>query len=120
MPYIEPEARKKYQNLIKSAKKILQKVPANKELGEINYLFSEILSQTVLADVTYADAAGTIGLLETMKAEIYRRVIAPYEDLKNGENGEVFTYIYHTDSVGRSSFQYDPPFESKSRKKKKK
>ncbi len=32
-----------------------------------------------------------IGVLESMKLEMYRRTVAPYEDLKVQENGDVFS-----------------------------
>lgn len=32
-----------------------------------------------------------VGVLECVKQELYRRVIAPYEDVKREKNGDVFT-----------------------------
>ena len=36
---------------------------------------------------TYAKA---IGAIECAKAELYRRLVAPYEDIKREQNGDVF------------------------------
>lgn len=37
----------------------------------------------------YAGYATVIGVLDSMKMELYRRVVAPYEDQKIKENGDV-------------------------------
>jgi hypothetical protein len=62
--------------------------------GELAY----VLSQTVDAyfsnfdRVNYAAHAEVIGVLETLKLEIYRRFTGPYEDQKREQNGEAFFY----------------------------
>lgn len=38
----------------------------------------------------YKDYNEVIGVLECVKQELYRRLIAPYEDKKKDENGDVF------------------------------
>ena len=40
-------------------------------------------------DFRYEDYASVIGALECAKQELYRRLVAPYEDKKIKENGDV-------------------------------
>lgn len=59
--------------------------------GELNFLLTELL-------VGYLDEHGRsygtindiLGALEGAKLEFYRRVVAPYEDKKIAENGDVY------------------------------
>jgi hypothetical protein len=38
----------------------------------------------------FKDYAMAVGIIECVKQELYRRVVAPYEDKKCKENGDVF------------------------------
>jgi hypothetical protein len=38
----------------------------------------------------YADFNNAVGALECAKFELYRRLVAPYEDFKMAENGDVY------------------------------
>jgi hypothetical protein len=40
----------------------------------------------------FADMAQVVAALECAKLEFYRRVVAPYEDKKMIENGDVFSF----------------------------
>jgi len=59
--------------------------------GELNYLITEICSRYLRTKgeryQTYNDI---MGALEGAKLELYRRQIAPYEDVKIIENGDVY------------------------------
>ena len=59
--------------------------------GELNYLITQncldYLDQTGLSYVNYNTV---IGVLECAKLEMYRRAVAPYEDKKIEENGDVY------------------------------
>lgn len=57
--------------------------------GELNYAFTGILKEYLGLDPHYAKFNEVIGVLECCKLEIYRRMVAPYEDLKIQENGDV-------------------------------
>lgn len=60
--------------------------------GELNYLFTKhILDYLTLVDMSYANLNSAIGALECCKLELYRRMVAPYEDTKIKENGDVYT-----------------------------
>ena len=60
--------------------------------GELNYAITQVIL-TVLARTSgtrYKDYNGIIGVLECVKQELYRRRIAPYENQKMAQNGDVF------------------------------
>jgi len=60
--------------------------------GELNYSITEIclgfLSE--LPKPGYEDYADVISTLECVKLEFYRRAVAPHEDKKRKENGDVY------------------------------
>jgi hypothetical protein len=60
-------------------------------VGDINYVFSRVLSGT-MGDVSYSKIAMITGVLENIKQEFYRRVAEPYEDKKISENGDIKEY----------------------------
>ena len=61
--------------------------------GELNYIITEVclgfLSE--VPKVLYEDYADVISTLECAKLEFYRRAVAPYEDKKRKENGDVYS-----------------------------
>ena len=82
MPYIRKESRKaldKYVNTIPS--KTLN-------IGELNYVITKILLNH--KPKNYQDYNQLIGVLECIKLEFYRRMVAPYEDLRKQEQGEIY------------------------------
>lgn len=56
--------------------------------GKLNYLISSIIA--CLYPQSYQDLNAAIGVLECAKLELYRRVVAPYEDIKLKLNGDVY------------------------------
>lgn len=81
MPYIKQEDR---DNLYYEAT-----VPSN--AGELNYLITTIIDEYFLENGgRYAQVNDIIGALEGAKLEFYRRIVAPYEDEKLDENGDVY------------------------------
>lgn len=80
MPYITQAAREflEYEGAI----------PEN--AGELNYLITTIIHDYWRANgQNYQAFNDIIGALEGAKLELYRRKVAPYEDLKIQENGDV-------------------------------
>lgn len=64
-------------------------VPAN--AGELNYKITTKIFQYFEANGgTYQQVNDILGALEGAKLEFYRRVVAPYEDFKMKENGDVY------------------------------
>ena len=81
MPYIEKQDRKQLQ----------QRLPDN--AGELAYILSQDVDAYLATHkVNYAKYAEVIGVLETLKLEIFRRFTAPYEDAKHAHNGDAFTF----------------------------
>lgn len=81
MPYINSERR----SLLADG----MMAPLN--TGDLNFALSQVvreyLDRNAKSYQTYNDV---IGVLEALKLEIYRRLVAPYEDTKIIENGDVF------------------------------
>lgn len=87
MPYIREAARRSMQ------------VPYTADEGELAYLIARAAEERLWqscdydwANLTYTKLATIIGVLETAKAEITRRIVVPYEEGKCAENGDCFTY----------------------------
>ena len=59
--------------------------------GELNYVITSII-QNVLSKrgKSYTTLNATIGVLECVKQELYRRVLTPYEEEKMAQNGDVY------------------------------
>lgn len=85
MPYIDQQCRKKFDEILEDIQYV-----GVETAGELNYLISKIC-------LTYLDRHGKryqymndiMGALTGVQAELYRRVIAPYEDLKIAESGDI-------------------------------
>jgi hypothetical protein len=84
MPYIKKEAREKFENEINLL------VENINEPGELNYVIYKILVGLIKKlGMSYRISSSLITELECCKLEFYRRILAPYEDLKRKENGDV-------------------------------
>jgi len=59
---------------------------SNNIVGHLNYFLFKLAK---VCCCNYAQYAAFIGELESAKLEIYRRFVAPYEDKKIQENGDV-------------------------------
>jgi len=87
MPYIKPERRKKYTKVLEDLISILKSLPPEEVDGELNYVVTKILKEVY--PLRYYHINKAVGVLECIKQEFYRRVAAPYEDLKIKESGDV-------------------------------
>ena len=58
--------------------------------GELNYALTQVIRRYLRRGAGYQRYNDCIGALEGAKLELYRRVVAPYEDRKRDENGEVY------------------------------
>lgn len=62
--------------------------------GELNYQISKLLNDFVaMKSLSYATINEAMGALESAKLEFYRRIAAPYEELKAKEHGEVYNCL---------------------------
>lgn len=81
MPYITQEAR---VDLLNDGLDL-------EEPGELNFLITTtVLRYIKNRKASYAAFNDVLGVLEAVKHELYRRMIAPYEDRKLAENGDVY------------------------------
>lgn len=60
--------------------------------GELNYQLTLIINEYLRRrhGRSYTGVNEVVGVLECVKQEFYRRVVAPYEDQKIKENGDVY------------------------------
>jgi hypothetical protein len=59
--------------------------------GELNYqITSLVVAYLDKRGISYTALNEVIGVLECAKLELYRRAVAPYEDQKCEENGDVY------------------------------
>ena len=83
MPYIERAFRTIFDEG-------LCKVATPKRVGQLNYVFTTVIQDYLGKVPNYQRFNDAIGALEACKLELYRRMVAPYEDKKIAENGDVY------------------------------
>ncbi len=83
MPYIKPEDRGALDHSIANC------IP--RDAGELQYVIARIIKQHLATrTMRYQVLNDVIGALEGAKLEFYRRVVAPYEETKRAQNGDVY------------------------------
>jgi hypothetical protein len=81
MPYI-PESRRFEVDAF---------IPTAGIAGELNYQLTRVVQKYVKDHgASYRVFNDVIGALECAKLELYRRLVAPYEDTKRAQNGDVY------------------------------
>lgn len=61
--------------------------------GDLNYQIHKVIEKYVRdAGESYATYNEIVGALECIKLEVYRRAVAPYEDQKIRDNGDITFY----------------------------
>ncbi len=81
MPYIDEVRRVK----------LLQFKDQPQNAGELNFLLTNLIANYIsFKGEKYQHYNDIMGALEGAKLELYRRKIAPYEDKKIEENGDVY------------------------------
>jgi hypothetical protein len=98
MPYIAQQRRPLYDETIAG---LAAAIDAETPGGDINYIVTRLVAHWIgKRGLSYAVLADAMGVLETAKLELYRRVAGPYEDRKIEENGDVYDGL-PTDSTQR-------------------
>lgn len=88
MPYINKKDRPCIDGLVLA---LNHEITSPKELNyTITRLILARLHEPGSPGLAYTKLALVLGTLEAVKMELYRRVIAPYEETKRWENGDVF------------------------------
>jgi len=87
MPYIPKENREALEpEIVLLAAKL---VGGGCNAGELNYIVSRLCNTVFDTNPSYSRGNTVMGVLECAKAEFYRRKLAPYEDKKIIENGDI-------------------------------
>lgn len=82
MPYIKPQLRNA----------VWLEPESISNAGELNFYISTLINYFIKENgKSYAVLNEAMGALECAKLELYRRIAAPYEDIKIAENGDVYT-----------------------------
>ncbi len=85
MPYIRSRDRIPLEPMIEE---LAERITNNE--GRFNYVITRLAHRLAShKGGGYAALNATIGALECCKLEMYRRRVAPYEDIKVEENGDV-------------------------------
>jgi len=85
MPYIKNKHRIRHDAQDMIVEQAIQSA------GELNYLITKLIKR-YLSDKgeSYQSYNDIMGAMEGAKLEMYRRLVAPYEDKKIKENGDVY------------------------------
>ena len=87
MPYINQAARDRLEDESFNNNSFL---PEPKNAGELNYVITMLIHHYWSQNGgNYQAFNDIIGALEGAKMEVYRKKVAPYEDQKAKDNGEV-------------------------------
>jgi hypothetical protein len=90
MPYINPEQKKKLVVEYTKHNTMDLGIEFPDNPGELNYVITMLIKNYFNNKPCYQSINDIVGALESAKLEFYRRVAAPYEDLKIKENGDVY------------------------------
>jgi len=89
MPYIVKEKRTTLDPAVERLADAFRELDDDGNFaGNLNYVISKLL-KTLYPATNYRRFNDMIGALECCKLELYRKRIAPYEELKEAENGPV-------------------------------
>ena len=88
MPYIKPEERPRYDQLIQQVVEQFRTLPPGSLDGHLNYFITKLLVN--LYEPSYFNFNRVQGLLGCIQQEFYRRRVAPYEDDKMEQHGDVY------------------------------
>lgn len=89
MPYILKEKRTMLDPAIEKLAIAFQELNDDGNFaGNLNYVISKLLTSLYPAP-NYQRFNDMVGALECCKLELYRKRIAPYEELKERENGPI-------------------------------
>lgn len=87
MPYIKEERRKSFDVLVSQLVEKIREYPDEDKDGCINYFMCRLLLE--MYPKKYFHMNRMMGVLECIKQELYRRYVAPYENIKIKESGDI-------------------------------
>ena len=88
MPYIKQENRKKYDDIVNN---LSEKLIANGcTKGDYNYVITRLMHLYIKEKgISYSKLSDVVGILRDVGTEFDRTVVAPYEEKKIKENGNI-------------------------------
>lgn len=90
MPYVKQEKKEKIRPCELPGDNVID-VDHVDCAGDLNYAFTELaIAYLKRKGLNYQHINDVVGALDGAKAEFQRRVVAPYEDEKIGQNGDVY------------------------------
>lgn len=94
MPYITKDQRQDLDGQIKALAHIIKQGEAEDYEGEMNYIITNLLCQVMKPKDgwRYKWINRAIGVLECVKLEFYRRLVANYEVKAIAKNGDIEVY----------------------------
>jgi len=87
MPYIDKKERPRFDTHIDALMVELNKSKTEKQDGQVNYIFFKILKNLYAG--SYFQFNRAMEVISCVAKEFYRRRIAPFEDKKIKERGDV-------------------------------
>jgi len=84
MPYIKPDRKEVLEPLVKH---IASNIHTSGDFTYVIYALAKVILP--IFGKYYTNLSGILGCMECAKTEFYRRIVAPYEDQKIKENGDV-------------------------------
>jgi len=98
MPYITEENRDEFA---KGMQELENDTLEMEKPGELNYVLSNIILDYVLRKgLCYDTVNEVMGVISCIQQEFYRRVVAPYENKKIAENGDLPQFRKLIDKIG--------------------
>ena len=89
MPYIKKADREKFDETITQLANLMIYKSEGWRSGDLNYVVSKLIWKLFDNDKRYQTANDIWGALNGVIMEFYRRKVAPYEDEKIKENGDL-------------------------------
>jgi len=92
MPYLRDEEKKVLEDLITTSVNKIEEIGGYcYSSGDLNYVITKIiLGYFKTRGGRYKQINDVVGAMEGAKLEFYRKVVAPYEEIKESENGSVY------------------------------
>jgi len=84
MPYITPEQRERIVNQ--------SRIPPMSDAGQLSFFIAKTIESYLKGRprINFQELNAVNGVLDTLRAEYQRQVLAPYEDKKKASNGDVW------------------------------
>lgn len=87
MPYIKKEERPELDKFLDPLIELLEKVPPEEKDGKVCYVIFKLMKRIYRG--RFFNLSRALGVLNSVIQEFYRRIVAPHEDEKIRENGDV-------------------------------